>query len=203
MQINNLRKNKQGLTIIELLVAIFIFSILLTIIMGIYVAFSNSQNRTQIAQRLLNDAQYALESMAREVRSDKVYYDYVDCDTEINITNITDCVILQKADGTIVAFGVEPDGGGIPEVISYFVKNGSTWSNGGSVFDISQNDAAIDSINFIISPTAPGTDPLTSDSANQNPLVTIELQISTNASQSFEQVSYNLQTSVSPRVYTR
>lgn len=203
MLTNNLRQNKTGLTIIELLVAIFIFSILLTIIMGIYVAFSNSQNRTQISQRLLNDAQYALESMAREVRNDKVYYDYVDCNTEINITNIEDCVILEKSDGTIVAFGTEPDGGGHIEVITYFVKNGSTWSHGGNVFDISQNDAVIDSVNFIISPTAPGVDPLTSDSANQNPLVTIELQISTNSNQSYEQVTYNLQTSVSPRVYRR
>ncbi|MCB9802849.1 type II secretion system protein [Candidatus Nomurabacteria bacterium] len=198
-----LKNQSSGLTLVEVLIAVAIFSLLSVVVGGIYLAFSNSQDRTQVAQKLLNDAQYALESMAREVRGNKVYYNYSNCDAEITVVQTTQCLILEKSDGTIVAFAVETDGGGNPEVINYLVKEAGVWTKGGVIFDINQNQGVIDSILFLVSPAAPGVDPLEDGGGNQNPLVTIEMQLSTNATRSFEQVTYNLQTSVSPRVYKR
>ena len=80
--------NQKGLTLIELLVAVFIFSLLSTVIAGIYVSFSNAQARTKVAQALLNDAQFALEGIAREIRNSRVLYaegEYNCGDVELDI----------------------------------------------------------------------------------------------------------------------
>ena len=66
--------NKKGFTLVELLIAISIFASLSIIISGIYLAFSKNQARTKASQSLLNDTQYILETISKEIQNNQIDY---------------------------------------------------------------------------------------------------------------------------------
>ncbi|PIT90315.1 MAG: hypothetical protein COU22_02845, partial [Candidatus Komeilibacteria bacterium CG10_big_fil_rev_8_21_14_0_10_41_13] len=69
-------KKQSGFTLIEVVVALGIFSIATTYAIGIFVQSNQVQRRTANVQRVLSDARYVLEVMAREVRMGEIDYDY-------------------------------------------------------------------------------------------------------------------------------
>ncbi len=196
-----IKNNQTGLTLVEILVAVSIFSLLSVVISGIYVAFSNAQARATKAQRLLNDAQFALVGIAREIRNNKLYYDFglssEKCNDEFaGKVTVESCIFLQKNDGTIVAFAKESD-----NKLDYLVKDKSTddWSVTGFVFNGGDEGVIIDGLWFkyspILDPANEGTD--------IQPFVTVQFQVSTDETNVYKKVTYNLQTSVSSRFYQR
>ena len=200
-------KNNQGLSLVELLVAVSIFSILAVIIAGIYVAFSNSQARAQAGQRLLNDSQFALEAMAREIRDNAIFYiswPCVDIDVEEPGVSITDCLYLQKENGDIIGFAGDVNRNLLfyltrtfDEDIGYY-----RWYTTGLVFIGPMDNIDIERLDFRISPDL-DSDPFETDGPNQQPKVTIRLQTTLLGGQDIERVTYDLQTTVSSRVYKR
>lgn len=200
-----IKNNQAGLTLVEILVAVSIFSLLAVVVSGIYVAFSNAQARATRAQRLLNDSQFALVGMAREIRNNQLYYGFgltpANCNAEIqpepDIT-VDTCIFLLKNDGTIVAFAKETGS----NKLDYLVKNSTTkvWTVTGFVFNDGDEGVIIDNLNFVY---APLTDPSIEGNANQQPLVMIQFKVSTADTNIYKKVSYNLQTSVSSRIYKR
>lgn len=198
-----IKNNQSGLTLVEILVAVSIFSLLSVVVSGIYVAFSNAQARATRAQRLLNDAQFALVGMAREIRNNELYYGFggmtpAICDTEIDNLSVESCVFLRKNDGTIVAFAKES---GVNK-LDYLVKDqiNDTWSVTGFVFNDGDEGVEINSLNFVIEPS---TDPSIEGNTNRQPFVMLQVQVNTADTNIYKKVSYNLQTSVSSRVYKR
>ena len=65
MNIDKIKQNKTGFTLVEVLVAVSIFAMLAILLSVIYVAFTKMQTRTQISQQVLNDSQFTLETMTR------------------------------------------------------------------------------------------------------------------------------------------
>ena len=61
------KKSATGFTLVEILLSISIFLIMTTSVMAIYIAFSKMQVRTLVAQQVINDSQFAMEVMAREM----------------------------------------------------------------------------------------------------------------------------------------
>ena len=61
------KKSATGFTLVEILLSISIFLIMTTSVMAIYIAFSKMQVRTLVAQQVINDSQFAMEVMAREI----------------------------------------------------------------------------------------------------------------------------------------
>jgi type II secretory pathway component PulJ len=86
--------------LIEIVIAVAIFSLLSTVVGGIYVAFSQSQARTQAGQKLLGEMQFSLESIAREIRNGEIDYN-VDCDNDFSAPT---CLVLERSDNTKIAF---------------------------------------------------------------------------------------------------
>ncbi len=201
-----IKDNQKGLTLVEILVAVSIFSLLSVVVSGIYVAFSNAQARATRAQRLLNDAQFALVGMAREIRNNEVYYGFGGmtqsiCEDEIKPStgiNIESCVFLRKNDGTIIAFAKET----YENKLDYLVKDqiNDIWSVTGFVFNDGDEGVEINNLNFYVYPTA---DPNIEGNLNRQPFVMIQVQVNTADTNIYKRVSYNLQTSVSSRAYTR
>ena len=72
MIIKNIKQNKTGFTLVEVLVAVSVFAILAILLSVIYVAFTKMQTRTQISQQVLNDSQFTLETMTREIRNSEI-----------------------------------------------------------------------------------------------------------------------------------
>ena len=68
-----MRDNQSGMTIVELLIAIAIASILSTVVMIISVNFFGSTIRSQVTAQMATDSHYALRAIVEDIRiSDKV-----------------------------------------------------------------------------------------------------------------------------------
>ncbi len=61
-------KANQGFTIIETLIAVFVFSVIMIAVGGIFTQVLSLQRRGAGAQKVQEDTMYALELMAREIR---------------------------------------------------------------------------------------------------------------------------------------
>ena len=157
-----------GFTLMELVVSIAVFSILSLVIMGIYVAFSNNQWLAQAGQKVLNDGQYALEVIAREIRNDAVYYGAApNCPQDAG-NDYDYCLRLQQGDGSIIAFV----GYNNSTQIFYAKYNGLDW-------DITEliNFHKILDLSFAVNPsnTDPLNNPYLSGGPDQQPKITIKL----------------------------
>lgn len=65
-------EGQQGFTLVELLITVFIFSIISIIIGGIFVQVLNIQKRASAVQEIQENMNFVLELMAREIRVSKV-----------------------------------------------------------------------------------------------------------------------------------
>lgn len=185
-------KNYFGFTLIEIMVSVFIFSLLSTVVGGIYVAFSASQKRAQAGQKLLNETQFVLDSVAKEIANAALYYPYM-----IGCLDDDSCVALKRSDGKIVSFVKANQDQSNPwwELI-YNVRGENGDEIEISVLPLS--GTILEDLNIVVSPSS---DPFVDGGPNQMPLVTIEAKIKVNSIKDIEQVSYNLQTSVSSRIF--
>ncbi len=185
-----------GFTLMELVVSIAVFSILSLVIMGIYVAFSNNQWRAQAGQKVLNDGQYALEVIAREIRNDAIYYNQEPTCPKDASSDYDYCLRLQQSDGSIIAFA----GYNNSTQIFYAKFNGLSW-------DMTEliNFHKILDLSFEVnpSPADPLNNPYLSGGPDQQPKVTIKLVIQPDTERAVEKITYRLQTTVSSRVYQR
>ena len=211
-------KNKQGFTLVEMLLATFIFTLMVFAVSGVYISFNKSQIRTTSSQQLLNDSQYALEVMAKEIRNDTII-DYSptdgECDSLINAaaTDIFDkCIILEKSNGQTVAFARHSstlDPGNI-RLYYLFLNCDDFYSSCGVVNLASSSATAILSpeinninligLNFYV---LPNTNPYTSGGPNQQPRVTINMHTAYISGDDVRNVDRVFQTTVSSRVYKR
>jgi len=68
---NKIQKKEKGMTIMELMVAFFVFAIVVIIAVSIFINALSGQRRTQAQQDSLDNVRYALETIAKEVRMSK------------------------------------------------------------------------------------------------------------------------------------
>ena len=104
--LSRLRSDQSGFTLLELLLTSFLFVLLLLAISGIYMSFSRVQARANASQKLLNDSQYVLELMAREIRND-VIFDFnptASACVDLVGADYANCILLLKDDGRLIAF---------------------------------------------------------------------------------------------------
>jgi len=60
--------HEKGFTLIELMVAVGVFSIAITASSGLFITSLRGQQRTYVVQNLADNARYAMEAMAKEIR---------------------------------------------------------------------------------------------------------------------------------------
>ena len=198
-------KNKQGFSLLELLLAIGIFSMLITVVAGIYIAFSKTQTEVRASQRLLNDSQYAMEIMAREIRNN-IIFDFeptiADCNAFLGV-NYNNCIILQREDRSLVAFATYNSR--LYHIILTCNDDYSScsWLTNQNDYTYllspDTNQVQVEDLDFYISPSV---DPY-QGGADEQPRVTIKLKTRYYSTKVVEQVSHNLQTTVSSRIYRR
>lgn len=212
---SDILSNRQGFTLLEMLIAITIFSIMVGAVAGIYVSFTKLQARAKAYERLQNDTNYALEFMAREFRAGTVF-DYTpndSCDPNliIGLSNPTECIALQREDGTLELFTIYTENGiralyFITPTINVLTGK-YEWATDPKKFSILLA-ASLDSIvvepngfQFKISPTS---DPFVDGSSeNRQPMITIQLKTKYVGGRTLEMVTQTAQTTISTRVYKR
>lgn len=210
------RKHNSGFTLVEILIAMGIFMMAVLLISGIYVAFSKSQARAKAAQTLLNNSQYTLEIMAREIKNSEIF-DYnpnnsggscglVSCCDYYIGSDYESCILLKKESGQLFAFVADL---GTENKLYYVVPPGTSyvadpWEDDAQastqLLGPVLNDVSLDSLDFVLSPS---TDPFSNSGPNVQPKITISMATTYYSDQEISQVSYNLQTTVSSRIYKR
>lgn len=61
-------KNQRGLTLIELIVAVAVFSLVIVAIVGIFASASKAQRKVFESQNVIDNARFAIEAISRDVR---------------------------------------------------------------------------------------------------------------------------------------
>lgn len=103
------RKNK-GFTLIEMIIALGVFSVVVTAATNLFTAGLKGQRKSLALQYLQNDARYALELMNKEIRMS-----HIGANSTEDVLHIT----TYKPSGM--------------EVVSYFLDNGKIARNGESL----------------------------------------------------------------------
>lgn len=220
MIINQFCKNENGFTLVEVLVATFILSVMVFSVIGVYLSFNNSQIRTTASQQLLNDSQYAMEVMAKEIRNSAIV-DYAPSDAKCqNLihtaagsgTDIFDkCIILERSNGQTVAFSRHSLATEGDARLYYLLLDCDQFYSSCQNINLTSGDATVilskevnnislSSLNFNILPNA---NPYLSGGPNQQPRVTINMYTAYLSNNKIRKVNYIFQTTVSSRVYKR
>ncbi len=79
--------NKRGFTLIELMVSVTIFVIVMVIALGALLAISAADRKAESLKSVMNNLNFALESMARTIRTGIDYH----CGTGVPLTSPADC----------------------------------------------------------------------------------------------------------------
>ncbi len=177
-------KNEKGATLIELLVAVIIFSIVMIAVIGILISAIKANKRIIAKQENIDNARYSMEFMMKELRMAKA-------STPANLSfnhgvgvydNLT-FYILNPANALVpVAYSLSGDG--------KIMRNDGTGDQ-----PISADGINVTALKFWINDWN-----LTQGPAGTAPLITIFMEMKGKTGAAVNEV-VNLQSSVSPRIY--
>lgn len=85
------RSHQSGFTLIELLVSMSLFIVVLTMAVGSLLVLINSNAKAQNMQAAVSNVQFALDSMAREIRTGYSYYCSNGTETTGGIGTVNNC----------------------------------------------------------------------------------------------------------------
>ncbi|MFH0951645.1 MAG: prepilin-type N-terminal cleavage/methylation domain-containing protein [Patescibacteria group bacterium] len=201
------KKRPRGFTLIEILIAITLFSITIVVAVDVIVAYTKLQNRGVIQQTLGSDARFVMESIARQMRLGTIDYDYYadppDESGEIYLTAgpINKLAIKDNANNvTLYRLNTGTDKVEVSNDI--YDIGGGTWTS------ITPDDIEISRLDFYISPAVDPfalQDPVpAADSkykSDEQPRVTIVMSSISNKTN--PPVEKHLQTTISSRFYVR
>jgi prepilin-type N-terminal cleavage/methylation domain-containing protein len=102
-----------GFTLVEMMVSVSIFAIIVTVGIGALFSMNRSYTATRTQQAIMDQLNFALESMAREIRTGSSYY----CGSGLNLpSSENDCLSSQNSlsfvnvDGEGVAYAISGSG---------------------------------------------------------------------------------------------
>lgn len=85
------RKEQKGFSLIEVLVSMALFIVVLTIGVGALMVLISANSKAQNMQAAVSNIQFALDSMAREIRTGNGYYCSSGSETTGDYTVVQDC----------------------------------------------------------------------------------------------------------------
>ena len=166
--------NSQGFTLIEMLVTVFVFSVIVIGVGGIFTDILALQRRGSGAQKVQENTQFVLELMAREIRVSKVD------NQDAPLCDRTTLTIVHPVNGPV----------------SYSTANGRIQRlAGGILTTLTSNDVNITRLNFCVA----GTTVTSGVGDHLQARVGIILQASSQDSNPEDTVTFDLQTMVVSR----
>lgn len=97
------RKSAAGFTLVEMLVAIFVFIIVMVISMGAILSTLDANRKTQTVQVVIDNVDFALEGMARTLRTGMTYHCDITQGTKTEPRNCltgADSIVFEHARGS-------------------------------------------------------------------------------------------------------
>ncbi|MBI2483573.1 hypothetical protein HYV71_00100 [Candidatus Uhrbacteria bacterium] len=200
----------------ELLVVIFVFTILLAGAIDIFVRAQQAQRKVAAVEKLHADARYLLQTLTQSLQGGGIDFDcYEDltgvsgqqelrCGKPIDLEAGNDQLALKRFDGSIVRFGHElksdkcPDEKSTP-CLAISDDNGQTWAVASS------QGVKINTLRFYITPAR---SPFIKDDTNeyvadQQPKVTVVFDATAQIKGFKETANLSVQTTISSREYRR
>ncbi|MFQ5661816.1 MAG: type II secretion system protein J [Candidatus Paceibacteria bacterium] len=190
-------KNKstinKGFSLVEMLVAVALFASVMLIGVGALLSLIDANRKAQSLNSVINNLNFALESMSRNMRVGTTYHCSVNNNVPPNIDSTKDC----KNGGKLVGF--ESSGGDPNDPNDQFVYriNGSqlemskTSGSANSFISITASEVTIEDFNFYVDGTS------TSDDFQPRIIMTIKGSAGIDEKTKTE---FNLETMVSQRV---
>lgn len=105
----------QGFTLLEMLVALSVFSVAITIVMTTLVSIVNLQKKLIAIQTAQDNLRYAFESMAKEIRTGKVFH----CGATGTLTASQNCPINSSSGADSFTFR-----NSVGQTVTYQIYNG-------------------------------------------------------------------------------
>lgn len=172
-------KNSYGFTLIEIMVAVTLFTVVATISMGALISIFDANNKSQTSKTVVDNLNIAIEDMVRTIRFGSHYH----CGSSGSLTTPQNCPT--GSDFLALNFN------GFTNV---YRKNGNTIEksiNGGSSYTpITEPSVVIQNLTFYVF----GTD--TSDELQPYVVVVIKGYVGTKAT---TQTNFSIQTTISQR----
>ncbi len=166
-----------GFTLIEMIVAVSIFTIVVFISIGALLSISDANRKANILRSVMDNLNFAMENMARSVRTGNGYL----CNGVGNCSGGKDNFTFTNQEGKPVTYSFyETNGKGTIEISK----------NGGNNLRITSPEVDIDKLTFYVSGV--GTD-------GKQPKVTITIIGTAGIKDKFK-TSFSIQTTVSQRV---
>lgn len=173
-------KNEKGATLIELLIAVIIFSVVMTAVIGILISAIKANKRIIAKQENIDSARYSMDFMIKELRMAKAATPLASTfNHSVGVYDNLTFYILDSSNTLVsVTYSLSADG--------KIKRNGEP---------ISSDDIKVTALNFWINgwDLAPGP-------TGNAPLITIYMKIAGRTGAAVNEIS-DLQSSVSPRIY--
>jgi prepilin-type N-terminal cleavage/methylation domain-containing protein len=187
-------RNRKGFTLVEVVVAMSIFSVLTVVVSGIFVNVSNLHRQTANLQRLQNDGRYMIEKIAREIRSREVDYPLINPQTCLLFKpdELGNILMVQYIDDGKIGYSLDPS----DKDCSNNPDNPDSWAA------LNATDVEVKNLQFVVSPLA---DDVWNQEPEYNiqPRVTILLTIANREGADKHRQEVTLQTTISSKLYKR
>lgn len=138
----------KGFTLVEMLVSVAIFTVVMTISLGALLAISESDRRAQTLKSVINNLNFALDSMGRSIRTGTNYH----CGTSGTVTSPQDCnspasyFAFEAFDGSSVAYCL--DSGLVKRQVTTGVL--STDCSSSNFIPITSSEVTISNLDFYV-----------------------------------------------------
>jgi prepilin-type N-terminal cleavage/methylation domain-containing protein len=136
---------KEGFTLIEILVSLSIFSLVVVVAAGALLTAMDGNRKTQGLKSVLNNLNFALESITREVRVGSEYgCDPADCEKTLTFTSSDGKLIMYKFNFTDNS--TDGPGGDHPNPTGQIFKS----VDGGDAYEVTAPEVKIEDVHFYI-----------------------------------------------------
>lgn len=193
-------RDRRGLTLMELLVVMGIFSMTVAMTSSIFLLSNQAQRRVLAVTAGQADLRFALEAIVREVRAGAI--DYATYEASGGIQVPSENLILRSASGARLEFYAEDS----PSVCPTGVARCLAVRVDGVAQSVTSAGVQLEDVTFFIAPQA---DPFSVDEdsglyfADAQPVVTAALKLKTLGRRPEDVVTLNAQTTIASRTYAR
>lgn len=180
--IGNMKNQKKGFTLLEMIVALGVFAVAALLATSSLLSLTDAQKKTFSLQSTYDNVRFALETMAKDIRTGDVYYCGANFDDLPSVPTPRDCA---SGGPSLTYKNVAGNN------IAYRVLNGKIekFVDGVSVGNMTSEDTTIDTLTFYVL-GAPSGD-------NLQPRISIIIKGTAGSGRSRSQ--FNLQTTISQR----
>jgi prepilin-type N-terminal cleavage/methylation domain-containing protein len=194
-----IRKEQKGFTLLEMLVVSAIFVMALTSMVSIFVQTNRAQKSLANSEKLQADTRYVVELVTREVRNNRIDYDFYDGSSGKDLDDQpVNYLALRDGDDEQIIFHYDNNNMKICRDISVAINCAND-----NYFDITPDDISVISMKFLISPNINPFSVYAAGRPDLQPLITLALttQSLTGSADGPDWIRY--QTAISSRYYIR